>query len=894
IGLDALEGVVNTSFTVFSNSETIIIFYSIENYIFDTIGNNVNFSVSSFYPDSYKVKIDGVLIEKGNYFNNQPILSSIDGFNVGEHILVIWANGSDGKESTHSIQFSVFSHSFIEINILDLPNYEFQTTGNKILFFINASFPDTVMFYINDVLNWTGPYNHSGHYFNLSIDGYNVSEHNVIIWANSTDGSESSIQSSLTVYSLSNTIIEIAELPDYELLTIGHYIKFNISSSYPDYFNIYIDGFLIDNRDFVSGQYYYYPIDGYTIGNHTVFIWAIGLDEKIGTASAEFDVYSNSTTIINVNDIPTYVFMTTGNYINFSVLSQYSGTYNISIDGILVANGVFISGEIILYQIDGYDVGEHFINIIARSIDTKIAIFNTTFSVYSNSSTIIIMNDLQGCEFLSTNNLLNFSIFSEYPDYYKLWIDGVLVSIDNFLNGQQIIFSLDNYVSILGSHSVEIWAIGKDYEESYIYTEFIVYSNSATLISIHGLEGYEFLSTGNYLNFSISSDYSDYFDLWIDGVLVLTDIFVSGENILFSLDYLNSGLGNHSVYIWAIGLDGKIGSVIAEFSVYSISATLISIHDLEGFNFLSINNLLNFSIHSDYPDYYKLWIDGVLIQRDNYINDIHIIVSLDNYTSSIGNHTISIWAIGLDGKIGTLITEFSVFSSSFTVISLDILDDAEFLSTNYSMTFSIYSDYPDYYELWIDGVLIQRDNYINDIHIIVSLNNFTSSIGNHSIFIWAIGLDGKIGTNSSTFSIYSSSITIINITFLDDYEFNSTGNYINFTIFSDYPDYFTFSINNAILYSNNYVNGQLFCFSIDGYEIGIYNITIWARGLDGKETEMMAIFLVYGKEKGVDDPSSYNSTLFLSIMPLGILILIPGTVIVYTYKFEHQKKNSKW
>ena len=78
------------------------------------------------------------------------------------------------------------------------------------------------------------------------------------------------------------------------------------------------------------------------------------------------------------------------------------------------------------------------------------------------------------------------------------------------------------------------------------------------------------------------------------------------------------------------------------------------------------------------------------------------------------------------------------------------------------MIFSIHSDYPNYYELWIDGVLIQRDNYGNDVLKIVSLNNYTSSTGTHTIFIWAIGLDGKIGTVSSEFRIYSSFITIIN------------------------------------------------------------------------------------------------------------------------------------
>ncbi len=49
-----------------------------------------------------------------------------------------------------------------------------------------------------------------------------------------------------------------------------------------------------------------------------------------------------------------------------------------------------------------------------------------------------------------------------------------------------------------------------------------------------------------------------------------------------------------------------MGSAIAEFSVHSSSVTLISIHGLESCEFLSTGNYLNFSIHSDYPDYYEI------------------------------------------------------------------------------------------------------------------------------------------------------------------------------------------------------------------------------------------------------------------------------------------------
>ena len=113
----------------------------------------------------------------------------------------------------------------------------------------------------------------------------------------------------------------------------------------------------------------------------------------------------------------------------------------------------------------------------------------------------------------------------------------------------------------------------------------------------------------NFLNFSIGSSYPDYYTLWINGTIVVSGNYASGEMIQYSLDNYTSTLGNYSVYIWAIGLDGKIGEIYAEFNVYSTSSTIISIVMLNDLEFLSKNNNLIFTIHSDYPDYYELWID---------------------------------------------------------------------------------------------------------------------------------------------------------------------------------------------------------------------------------------------------------------------------------------------
>ncbi|KKM73836.1 hypothetical protein LCGC14_1406420, partial [marine sediment metagenome] len=865
-GLDNKECIAYGNFSVYSTSETVITIHSVDNYVYNSTGNVINFSISTDFPEYYTIEIDGVSVDGGVYFSNIPILYSIDGYDVGRYVVTIWANSSDKKESIASIQFDVFGAAFLEIEIQYLQNYEFKSTGNYVLFFINASFPDSFQFFIDGFLNGSGNYLYGGELFNFSIDGYFVGEHNISIWANSTDENEGLFESSFTVYSLSNTIVNIEELPDYELLTVGSFAKFSIISIYPDYYIISIDGIEVNRSDYESGVYYYAPIDGYGMGTHTLSIWAIGEDGKIGTGSGQFNVYSNSTTIIVVNQVLNYEFMTTENSINFSIASKYIGTYNVSIDGILIDSGNYTIDEIIICSSDGYTVGTHNVSIFARSIDGKEAQYHTDFTVFSNSTTIVNIHGLGGFEFMSIGNYLNFSINSTYPDYYELWFDGILVVTDNYSSGSYILYSLDNYTHMLGKHSVYIWAVGKDFIVGYLHAEFNVYSNSTTIVTIHKLEGLEFMSTGNVLNFSINSSYPDYYELWINGILVSADNYSSGNYIIYSLDNYTHILGNHSVYLWAVGKDFTVGNAYGEFSVYSTSATVIIINELEGYEFLSNGNYLNFSINSTYPDYYELRIDGILVVTDNYSSGSYILYSLDNYTAFLGNYSVFIWAIGKDFKVGSVNSEFNVYSTSSTVITINELQGSEFLSSGNYLNFSIDSNYPDYYELWIDGIFILTDNYSSGSYIIYSLDNYTTVLGNHSIYIRAVGLDGNIGTMAAVFLVYSTSSTIININELGGVEFLSTGNYINFSIDSSYPDRYELWIDGVLVSTNNYSSGSYITYSLDNYTalLGNHSVFIWAVGLDGQVGTMAVEFSVYSTSSTIIAINELGGCEFLS------------------------------
>ena len=673
IALDGKEGIARASFTVYSNSETIIKVYEINNYIYNTLGNILNFSIFSDYPDHFELKIDDVLVESRAYISGEFIVFSIDGYDTGFHNVFIWANSSDNKESSYYLEFHVFIESFIYIDILDLPNYEFKTTGNEINFMINASFPDKFKFYIDGILKFEGFYNFGGDIINISIDNCLVGEREIQIWTNDTFGKEFICESSFTVYSFSNTIVEIESLDDYEFMTTGNYVKFNVSSWYPDYFKIYIDDIEIYSEQYENGEFFTYSIDNYYVGSHNVSIWAIGEDGKKGTASGEFIVYSYSNTLININEVPNYLFTSTGNYINFSVSSKYPGLFNVSVDGTLITEGAYTPDEDIYYSIDGYNVSIHNIVIFAKGIDGKEVRYETVFNVYTNSATLIVINNLTGSEFMSEGNIINFTIYSDFPDYFEIWIDGGLVLTDYFLDGISITYSLDNYTDSLGDHSIYIWATGKDFVESTIYTMFSVYSDSVTYIQINNLHNCVFMSKGNTFNFTIYSKYPDFYKLWIDGVLVRLNNYLNENPIIFSIDNYTNQIGTHNISTWAIGLDGKISTININFRVFSSSMTEIQVKELPNYEFKTEGNCINFSLLSNYSDTFSLTIDDTLLYSNGFYNGEKFSFSIDGY--SIGIHNVFIRANGTDGTEDIFNGMFEVFPHSNNIIIFEAIKE---------------------------------------------------------------------------------------------------------------------------------------------------------------------------------------------------------------------------
>ncbi|TFF97612.1 MAG: hypothetical protein EU541_07980 [Promethearchaeota archaeon] len=491
------------------------------------------------------------------------------------------------------------------------------------------------------------------------------------------------------------------------------------------------------------------------------------------------------------------------------------------------------------------ELGTHSISIYAIAQDKLSATFNTTFDVYSNSSmSINLLTENPNIIFLSTGNSLEFQLNVKFPDEYRVYCNEILIDFGTYSNGQIIEFFQDIYADELGLHNITLWANSTDGREITKDIQFEVYSNSTLQLHLHQLENLVFLSENNLMNVSFETQYPSYYELYIDSMLMRNESYNSNEFILYNMDGLTDELGMHSVSIFGYALDGDIVSYSTNITTYSTSNLQLQINHLENIEFLSENNLLNFSLLSEYPDYYELYIDSQLQQNNSYTSG-DILYSLDFINNQLGRHSINITAYALDGDVVSYSTNITTYSDSILTIQIVHLDNIEFLSSENYLNFTINTTYPDFYTLYVDDILLQNNSFIEDEIISMSLDQFNSQLGFHTITLNAYALDGDHIHYTSDFSVYSNSEINVEINSDSEYLYTEDGYLMNYTIISEYWGNYSLLLNETEIYSNLFneiCNKKTYI--LTNLSPGIYQIELRASSIDGKNNSQSKIFEV--------------------------------------------------
>ncbi len=876
----ALDG-DNVSYTknisVYSSSTLELQVNALENIKFLSSNNALNFSLLTEYPEYYELFIDGFL-KRNESYTSEPITHCLDYLSddLGIHSIEIYGYALDGDIVHYATNISTYSDSALTLEMYMLNNIKFLSVGNLMNFSLSSEYPEGFMIYIDGILVQNGTFSTENIICDLDTLSPKLGTHLIEIYASALDGDTLSYATNISTYSDSVLGIEVNHLENIKFLSVNNTLNFTLNTDYPEYYELYIDNTLKQNDTYTS-EPILYNLDYLSgkLGMYNVEIYGYALDGDELYYSQNISVYSNSQLRIQINSVNDIKFLSTNNTLNASLLTEYPDYYELFIDGVLKLNDTFGSDEI-CYNLDvlADSLGPHLIEINAYALDGDYARYSTNITVYSSSNLLMEVNALEDIIFLSNGNLLNVSFSTEYPDFYEIFIAEELVQNGSY-STNPILYDLDYLARSLSIYPVEIYAYALD-GDNVSYTKNIsVYSTSTLELQVNNLENIEFLSSDNTLNFSLLSEYPDYYVLYIDGVLKQNESFTD-EPISYCLDYLSDQLGIHSVEVFGYALDGDIIHYATNISTYSNSTLTIEVNSLENIEFQSTENSFNFTLKTKYPETYTVYIDGILVQNDTFSTE-NIICDLDTLSAKLGTHMIEIYGYALDGDTLTYTTNISTYSNSVLGVEIHQLDNIKFLSSNNTLNFSLKTDYPDYYELYLDGSLERNTTYIGE-ELLVNLDTLANILGLHTIEIYAWALDGDFIHYSTEIETYSNSTLSIQVNRLENVKYLTMGNTVNFTLITDYPDYYEFYLDGSLKANNSYGADGILCNLDSASDIfGMHTIEIYAWALDGDFIHYSTEFETYS-----------NSTLSIDVRHLeNIKFLSSGNTVNFTINTDY-------
>ncbi|MBD3406278.1 MAG: hypothetical protein GF411_09230 [Candidatus Lokiarchaeota archaeon] len=209
-------------------------------------GNMISWTISGRYLQSYTVSRNGTIVQQGR-ISSSIVIVYADGLANGDYEYILTAFNVMGESDTDTVIVSILPLSTPDITPLD--NLTFYHTKEPSLVTWTATdlYPYEYEIYLDDELVASGEWNETSIIYYLSQLG--VGEHNLTLLAISECGNFATDTIWLTVIALSTPFINHPADIQYMIGQTGFDITWFVSDSYPDSFELYRNGTLIDSGD---------------------------------------------------------------------------------------------------------------------------------------------------------------------------------------------------------------------------------------------------------------------------------------------------------------------------------------------------------------------------------------------------------------------------------------------------------------------------------------------------------------------------------------------------------------------------------------------------------------------------------------------------------------------
>ncbi|MCY3412494.1 MAG: hypothetical protein INQ03_12725 [Candidatus Heimdallarchaeota archaeon] len=706
-----------------------------------------------------------------------------------------------------------------------------------ISWFITDNNPKNITVYVNGSMIYENLSPLNNQPVDLVLSGYSTGVYNftLFVWDNDLEFAVD------TVYITFYEGIEFVYRPADIILEYGSTTAIDWNTSYilPDKYEIFLDSVSIQSGVWTTANNITITTGSLTLGQHTYRVDVNGTDGELESDTVQVTVQDTTapTLVSSPSDITCYAD-SIDIILAWNVSDLLANTYEIYQDDVLINSGTWINYENVTETVNSsLTLGVYKFTIIA---------FDTSLNTVSHDVWITITEPIppsvnyfsnQTYEEDSTGNYLTFMGNDSNPDYYKLYLDSVLVNTSAWISLENITINVDGLLPGEYNYTLVLYDTVGNFNSTTIYL-IVLDTKIPVLNSGSGNLTYEDGQTGNTLTWNASDKHPVNYQIYRNGSLKVDSIWVSGSRIQYNADE-RVGIYNYTIlFIDESGNILKVTSIITVEDttqpVITSSPTLINgtiIEEGTSGTLVWVATDLN-------PYLYTIYKNEVEVSTQLWTSGGNIIISISDLDIGVYNYTIIIW----DDSFNYVIN-YVTFQIKDTIAPILITQplsynetSIEFGDTGNMLIWNATDNNPNIYYIYKNNVVISSQIWISNGPIQISIDGLSTGSYNYTLLIK--DKSNNYVTSTILFSIVDSLIPVFttepiayNNTILEE---GSTGHTLVWVSTDLLPYLYSIYRNNVSITTQIWSSGGNIQISIDGLDIGIFNYTIivWDQSLN--------------------------------------------------------------
>ncbi|OLS19216.1 MAG: hypothetical protein HeimC2_42230, partial [Candidatus Heimdallarchaeota archaeon LC_2] len=526
----------------------------------------INWIVSDKYADYYEI-YNGSNLLINTTWSSGTISLDVSGSILSLYTYTIFIYDLSGNVVSDIVQVRVVERTAPIITFTPTPvQYNEETVvGKSLIWVASDTYNDTYIIYKNGTNFQTGSWN-DGENITLSLDGLTKGWYNFTIEVR--DSSLNSNESTVWVTIFDELPPNLSVPPSnisYESGETGNKITWLFTDNYPDTYEIYHNGTLVDSGILPSNRELDYAVDNDLVFGVGIDPLAVGFHDFTIIALDKSGNELIDTVIVEVKDTITPVFTTfsvvtyeyfessTGKQLNWTIFDQNPNKYEIlgNGTGVLITLIWSSSGETtITYNALKYEKGVWNYTIIIYDDSGHFSIHTTIVTVTDILSPIFISTPLENeftiVEGTQVNNL-QWSMDDNHEDTYVMYINDVAVFTNSWISNQIYQFDINglsagfyNYTLFINDTSSNIFI------STILIT--VVDLDLPFFISLPTISNYTEGTTGHDLIWNVNEIHPHHFNISRDGLLLINESYINNEDKIWNIDNLEAGFYNFTVF----------------------------------------------------------------------------------------------------------------------------------------------------------------------------------------------------------------------------------------------------------------------------------------------------------------------------------------------------------